>query len=197
MSDGPRVPGVPPGDEAEAGSTASRGISGRWRFALLCSLALNLLLAGAAAGTMWSWKRNHAMGGGGGRGAAELALQGFIRSLPKDRAKELRQVVRQTGRPNMMPLISSVRQARRSAADALAAETFDKAKLTAAFSGIDAAEAATKSAARTVIVAAAEKMTPAERQALAERWKSRRPHMFMDPPERRERQGKKVEETAP
>jgi uncharacterized membrane protein len=183
--------------ESPQDAAAPPGMSGRWRLVLLTSLALNLLLAGAAAGTMWSLKRSHAVGGGGGRGGAELALQGFIRSLPKDRAKELRQVIRQTGRPNMTPLIASVRQARRSAAEALASETFDKTKMEAAFSNIDAAEAATKAAARNVIIATAERMTPVERQSLADRWKSRRPQMFLDPPERPAGKRKKADEEKP
>ena len=78
--------------------------------------------------------------------------------------------------------MNAVRQARRGAAEVLAAETFDSAKLTAAFSGIDTAEAATKSAIRKTLIAAAAKMTTTERQALAAHWKKRKPHMFEDMP---------------
>jgi uncharacterized membrane protein len=187
--------GPPNPSQGSQSDTPSRSApSGLWRWLLLSSLALNLLLAGTAAGGMWHWKRFHHTASGGGRGAAEMALQGFIHSLPKERAKELRRVIRQAGRPDILPLIKSVRQARREAADVLSADTFDKAKLVAAFSNIDAAEAATKAATRGVVMAAAEKMTAAERRALTERWKARRPHLFQDPPE--ESEGKKMKKSA-
>ncbi len=190
MSDTSQGPGSEP-------QVSSRTPSGLWRWVLLGSLALNLLLAGTAAGGMWHWQRFHSMAPGGGRGATEMALPGFIRSLPKERAKELRRVIRQQGRPNILPLIRSVRQARREAADVLAAETFDKAKLGTAFSNIDTAEAATKAASRGLVMAAAEHMTAAERRALAERWKARRPHLFVDPPEHPAGKKKKSAEPSP
>jgi uncharacterized membrane protein len=164
---------------------------GVWRWLLIGSLALNLLFAGTAAGGLWHGKRFHHTASSGGRGAAEMALQGFIHSLPKERAKELRRVIKQAGRPDILPLIKSVRQARREAADVLSADTFDKTKLVAAFSNIDAAEAATKAATRGVVMAAAEHMTAPERRALTERWKARRPHLFLDPPEEPESKKKK------
>lgn len=155
--------------------------SNRWRYLLIGSLALNLIFAGLTAGSVWKWRHHGGMGGRGGP-AADVALQGFLRTLPKERAKELRQAIKQDGRPDMRPLVNAVRQARRDAAGALAAETFDSAKLTTAFSGIDTAEAATKAAIRKTMIAAAAKMTPAERQALADRWRKRKPHMFEDMP---------------
>ena len=153
--------------------------SGRWRLLLLGSLAINLLLAGAAAGSLWTWKRHHTMGGSA-HGTSELTITSFVKTLPKERAKEVRRLVKQQDRPDVLPLLARVRQARRDAADVLAAPAFDQEKLTSAFAGIDTAEAAVKAAARGSLIAVAEHLSPAERQALAEHWKARRPRHFQD-----------------
>ena len=151
----------------------------RWRQLLFASLAINLLFAGAAAGSLLTWKRHHGSGGKSQDGK-ELAITGFIKSLPKERAKELRRLIKQQKVPDFDPLMENARQARRNAADVLAAETFSKDKLTAAFAGIEAAEGTMKSTARALLIDVAEHLTQAERQALADRWKSRKPHMFED-----------------
>ena len=165
------------GEAAPAGS-----MTGRWRLFLLASLALNLMLAGATAGHFIYAKRHHVSGSGGARGAPELALQGFLKTLPKDRAKELRQLIKTGERTDQAPLFASVRKARRDAAQVLSAENFDRAKLAAAFANIDAADAAAKAAARMSLLALADHMTAAERLAMAERWKARRPQLFDEAP---------------
>lgn len=153
--------------------------AGRWRLVLLASLAINLLFAGAFAGSFWQSKRHHLKGGG--RGTTELGIQGFLKSIPKERAKELRLLMKQNAVADVEPLISSIRQARREAAAALSAQTYDRDSLTLAFGRIDEAEATAKVAARASLLALAPHMTAAERQAMAARWKARRPHMFEDP----------------
>ena len=176
-------PGNDQGPEPKAADrvAATAPLPARWRIFLLASLALNLVFAGMAAGSLWSAKRHHSLIGNS-RGTTDFAIPGFIKSLPKERAKELRKLIKQQDRPDLSPLTAAVRQARRDAAAALAEATFDREKLTAAFSGIDVTEAAAKAAARSSLIALAEHMTPAERQTLAERWKARRPHMFEDSP---------------
>lgn len=183
------------GSHRSSGAASANAPSRRWRALLLASLALNLMFAGLAAGTAWTWKRHHTSPAAG-RAATDFALQSFIASLPKDRARELRRVIRQNGRPNILPLMSAVREARRGAAGVLAADTFSREELVAAFSAIDQAEAASKAAIRGVIVAAAGQMTAEERRALAARWKARRPHLFEDPPERPARSVKKKDKAA-
>lgn len=176
-----------PGNERGSGApladnaAATAPPSGRWRIFLLGSLALNLVFAGLAAGWLLSAKRHHSLSGSA-TGTSDFAIASFIKSLPKERAKELRRLVKQQERPDLLPLTASIRQARRDAAAVLAEATFDRQKLTAAFSSIDAAEAAAKAAVRSTLIALAENLTPAERQTLAERWKARRPHLFEDPP---------------
>jgi uncharacterized membrane protein len=150
--------------------------AGKWRALLIASLALNLLIAGIAGSAMFRHRHGHGMGG---RGTEEIGLQGFLKSLPAARAKELRAAVKGE-KADMKPLFDATRAARRQAADAIAAEPFDADKLTQAFGTIDAAEANVKAAARTAIVKAAGLMTADERKALAEHWKSRRAKFFRD-----------------
>lgn len=180
MSDSPDQTGLIP-DAPGPGTPPPPAVTGRWRIFLLASLALNLMLAGAVAGHFIYGRRHHATGGGE-RGTHELALQGFLKTLPKERAKELRQIIKSGERLDHAPLVASVRQARRDAAVVLAAEAFDRTKLSAAFARIDAADAAAKAAARTTLLSLAEHMTAAERQAMAERWKARRPYLFEEAP---------------
>lgn len=171
--------------------------SRRWRFLLLASLALNLAFAGMAAGLMWNWKRHHDGAGGRAGALSDVALQGFLKTLPKARAKDLRQAIKQEGRPDVRGLTNAVRQARRQAAQSLAAEPFDSAKLTEAFSGIDAAEAANKAAIRKTLITAAGRMTAAERQALASHWKARKPRMFEDLPAKDDTKSSTDDDAAP
>ena len=152
--------------------------TGKWRAILIGSLALNLLVAGVVAGSWIQHKRHHPMMGfGGSRGTEEIGLHGFLRTLPKERASELRALVKGE-KPDLKPLFAATRAARLAAADAMAAEPFSKDGLTEAFGKIDAAEANVKAAARTVITAAAGHMTAQERLALSERWKSKRAKFF-------------------
>ena len=183
MSGTLQEPGNEQGSKPKAADSAAATamLPARWRIFLFGSLALNLLFAGLAAGSLWSAKRHHSLIGNS-RGTSDFAIPGFIKSLPKDRAKELRKLIRQQDRPDLSPLTAAIRQARREAAAALAEATFDREKLTAAFSSIDVTEAAAKAAARSTLIALAGLLTPAERQTLAERWKARRPQMFEDPP---------------
>ncbi len=151
--------------------------TGKWRALLICSLALNLLVVGIAAGSVWRHRHHHNFAGGGGRGTEEIGLRSFLKTLPPERAKELRTLIK-SAKPELKPLFDATRAARRTAADAMSAEPFDKDKLTGAFGKIDEAEAAMKAAARSVITNAASQMTAAERLALAERWKARRAKFF-------------------
>lgn len=191
-------PGNERGSDLKAGvsAAAKATLPSRWRIFLLGSLALNLLFVGLAAGSLWSGKRHYSLMGNA-RGTSDLAIPGFIKSLPKERAKELRKLIKQQVSPDLTPLTAAIRQARRDAAAALAEATFDREKLTAAFSSIDVSEAAAKAAARSTLFALAQQLTPAERQILAERWKARRPHLFEDPPAPAEQRQKQSDEPPP
>jgi uncharacterized membrane protein len=151
--------------------------SGKWRALLMASLALNFVFAGLAASTLWK-KRVHT--NSGSQRVEELGLQGFLRTLPRERAKELRALIKDE-KPDLKPLNEATRQARRSAAETLAADPFDKDKLISAFANIDTTQANVKAAARAAVVAAAGHMTADERKALAARWKTRRARYFEGP----------------
>jgi uncharacterized membrane protein len=151
---------------------------GKWRALLMASLALNLVVAGIAASHTWQHRQLGRAGSAGNAG--EFGLHGFLRDLPRERAKELRALIKGE-RPDLKPLVEMTRAARRTAADTLAARTFDKDKLVEAFGKIDLAEANVKAAARSVVVTAASHMTAEERLQLAERWKSKRARYFHGP----------------
>jgi uncharacterized membrane protein len=159
---GPRAPGAP---------------TGKWRALLMLSLAINLLVAGFAASAVWRHRHHHGMGGAAGRGTEEIGLRGFLKSLPAERAKQLKALT-EAGKPDFKPLFEATREARRQAADVIAAEPFSQDQLTEAFGKIDAAEANVKMAARTAIITAASNMTIDERKRLAAHWKSRRSKLF-------------------
>lgn len=169
---------------------------GYWRLMLLASLAVNLLFAGAAVGSLWIAKHPRPVSSSAS-GTPELAMTGFIRTLSKERAKELRRLIKQQGRPDIEPLMAASRQARRDAAQALAAEPFDGTQLKQAFDKIDTAEAATKAAIRSNLIAVAGQLSPTERLTLAERWKARRPHMFEDVQKRPRREKPAENDRAP
>lgn len=158
------------------GSAPSQGLSGAVKLVLLASLALNLLIAGAALGSWWSPGRH---GGGGTRGAEEVGVTGFAGRLPPERRKAIRKVLREN-RQDLSALHNEVRGARQDTAAALSAEPFDAARLRESFERIDAAESRLRSAARESLIKSAESMTPGERRDLSAWWQSRKPHLFRE-----------------
>jgi uncharacterized membrane protein len=149
-------------------SSPEKSAPTRRSWLLMASLALNLLVVGAIAGTLISGRHRH-FGGFGGYGrdggmGGELGLMGFVRSLPAERQRALREAA-DLQRGMMRPLRQAVRAARAEANTALSAEPFYAARLQAALSALADAEAKARSAATTVLVKAVNQMTPAERSA--------------------------------
>jgi uncharacterized membrane protein len=154
----------PPQAEKARGS---RGL----KYALIASLALNLLIVGAVAGTMfYGFKHPAPRFGQGAR--EDFGLYGLTHRLPEDRRKELRKQLRQD-RKDFRPLVDEIATARREAADKLAAEPFDKAALEAAIANVASKEQALRQAAVNVFLGHAERLTPDERKTLAEWWRKR------------------------
>jgi uncharacterized membrane protein len=168
------VPSMPDNQPAARGS---------WlKWLLIASLAVNLLIIGSALGHRFfghgHWR--------GGRGES-IGVMGYVRHLDRDRRQTISKIL-SAGRPNLRELREEVRQARLAAAETIAAEPFDKAKVEAALAAIAAADQKLRTAGTASIVDAVEAMTSEERRGLVEWWKSRRPHHFREPPEpRRER----------
>lgn len=142
-------------------ASASRGP--RWVWILLVvSLAGNLLLVGLIAGAAWLRHQS------GGPIAAAAGPFGFIRALPRERREALRQESREQI-AGLRPLWQTVREARREAERALAAEPFDAGTFLAAQRRVVDAEHAARLAGSKLLADAAAKLTPDERRRMA-RW---------------------------
>lgn len=170
MTDAPSQPG--PAQPA-AGSR-------RLKYALIASLALNLLIIGAVVGTMYGFGK-HRRGIGGGVRGEDFGLMGLTFRLPDERKKEIRQRLR-ADREALRPLANEVRAARRLAADKLAVEPFDKAALEGALSAAGEKDRTLRAAAIAAFLAQAEQLTAEERRMLAEWWMKRN-----EPPKERKR----------
>lgn len=147
--------------------------SRRLKYALIASLALNLLIIGAVAGTMYGFRKHPPRFGQGAR--EDFGLMGLTHKLPEDRRKELRKQLRQE-RTAFRPLIDEIGAARRDAADKLAAEPFDKAALEAALANVGEKERALRQSAVGVFLGHSEQLTADERRTLSEWWRKRSEH---------------------
>jgi uncharacterized membrane protein len=169
-----------------AGAGSPRGAPSWLKWALIASLAVNLLIIGGAIGHHFMGPHGHPWRGEG-RGGDEMGIMGYVRKLPAERRAELSKIVK-SGRPDVKVLREDIRKARIGAAEALSAEPFDREKVRAALGAIGAAETRLKQASSDSFLAAAGQMTAEERSGLVAWWKKRRPHQFREP---REDGGKK------
>lgn len=161
---------------SENGGAVSGGaVSGRPRWmkaVLIASLALNLLFVGGIARAMW-----HHRHGPGGRLGEDAGLMGFVRDLPGDRQKQVRDDIT-AARQTIRPLRKAVREAWTELNAALTAEPFDKDKYKAATDKLSEAESRLKSATAAALADTASKLTADERRLLQGWREKRRPHMF-------------------
>lgn len=141
----------------------------RLKYALIASLALNLLILGAVAGTMYTFHK-HGRPPPGGR--EDFGLMGLSRDFPGDRKKAFRKELR-ADREKLRPLLDEANTARREAADALAAEPFDRAKLEAAITKVRDRERDVRQSAIALFLGHAETLTPDERKKLADWWRKK------------------------
>lgn len=141
----------------------------RLKYALIASLALNLLIVGAVAGTMYGFRKHHPRFAERGE---DFGMMGLTRVLPDERRKEMRKLLR-ADRASLRPLMEEVRNARREAAGKLGAEPFDRAALEAAITNVAEKERTVRSAAVTAFLGHAEKLTAEERAKLAEWWRKK------------------------
>lgn len=159
----------------------------RLKYALVASLALNLLIIGAVAGTMMGHGRHPLRGGQG----EDFGMMGLTRVLPEDRRKEMRKLLR-ADRENLRPLMDEVRTARRAAADKLAAEPFDRAALEAAIANVAEKERTLRQSAVTAFIGHAERLKPDERAKLADFWRKK-----SEQPRRKKKDDKDAEDATP
>ncbi len=140
----------------------------RLKYALVASLAVNLLVLGAVAGTMYAFhKHGRPPPFAGSRD--DFGLMGLSRDFPSDRKKTFRRELK-ADRAKLRPLIEQANAARREAADALAADPFDRAKLEAAIANVREHERAVREKAVQMFLGHAETLTPDERKRLSDWW---------------------------
>jgi uncharacterized membrane protein len=133
----------------------------RWLWiVLIASLALNFLVLGVVARSMW-----HHPPPGGDR-IATIGLVGYVRSLPAERREELRRIMEEE-RPRLRPLRQELRQLRSELMETLRTEPLDKQRLAAAQKRILDSEIEMRRIINQTVVTVAERMTPEERKALA------------------------------
>ena len=156
---------VPPATEPVAAG------SRRLKYALIASLAFNLLVVGIVGGTMFGFGKHHPRPHFANRGE-DFGLMGLSRGMPDERRKEFRKKLR-ADREQLRPLMEDVRAARRAAAEKLAAEPFDRGALAAAFAVAGEKDRTMREAAINAFLTHAEALTHEERRTLSEWWKKK------------------------
>jgi uncharacterized membrane protein len=140
-----------------------QGLTRRGSVLLMASLALNLLILGTIAGSVFASRGERIAAPGGPTPALNGGIPGFVRTLPKERRAALRESVEQFQRA-ARPLRVEAFKSRVAAADALVVEPFDPERLKAAMWRLSDAEARLRSQSVDILVGVASKMTSAERQ---------------------------------
>jgi uncharacterized membrane protein len=139
------------------------------RLALMVSLALNVLIVGAVAGTLLM-SRHH---GWKGHDRKAFGLLGFAQTLPADRGDMIRQKIA-SEQAVLGPLRKAQRDARDAARAILTQEPFDAAKFKAALERAAEADAKVKSARMSLVATTAAQLTPDERRQLHNWFEKRR-----------------------
>ncbi|MGI9524295.1 MAG: periplasmic heavy metal sensor [Hyphomicrobiaceae bacterium] len=132
----------------------------RWLWiGFFLSLAVNLLVIGAAAGAIWHFKRSEKLRQVG----APRHFGAFLWRLPSDRRQAFRKMIRKR-RPELRPFREDVRAARREAAGVLRQEPFDREAFLAANKKFAEARARLRSAEAEFFPRIVEMMTAEERR---------------------------------
>jgi uncharacterized membrane protein len=141
------------------------------RWALIGSLALNVLIIGTVVGTLCISRFGHDRHREGFRGSP---LIGFARTLPRERSDFIRQKYADA-QPSLEATRKGIRDARAAVREVLTAETFDQAKLNAALDGIVAAQSSESRAKTALFGETVGQLTPEERRQLHDWLEKRRP----------------------
>lgn len=141
----------------------------RLRLALMVSLALNVLVIGAVAGTLLMSPKH----GWGGHKRKQSGLIGFAQTLPADRAEVIRAKIA-SEEAALVPLRKAERDARDTARAMLMQEPFDAEKFKAALARAAEADAKEKSARMSLLATTAAELTPGERRQLHTWFEKRR-----------------------
>lgn len=140
------------------------------RWALVASLALNVLVIGAVAGTLcfsrWGGHDRHGFKGS--------PLLGFARTLPRERADLIRQKLADA-QPSMETARKGVRDARGALRTLLPADTFDQPAFNAALDSLVQAETDMARSKKALFGDVVGQLSPQERKALHDWLEKRRP----------------------
>ena len=137
----------------------------RWtRWALVASLALNLLVVGAFASAAWRLRREAPFAGGPGNGN----LLSFTALLPPERRTAIMQLTAEQRRM-LRPLRAEVQAARLAARTAFLSEPFDREAFAKAQAQVIEAELRARKEAQALFLAIAGTLSKEERQSFA-RW---------------------------
>jgi len=153
-------------------------------FALLAlSIAANVFLGGFVAGRVFGGPAHHRPPMGAPLGPQGMGPQGMGPQRPplivaaESLSPEGRKIFRDTFEAQGERLrkdFETSRDLRRAFADAIAAEPFDRAKAEAALVALQASESESHRAAASLVIDAAEKMSPADRAVLVDAYRSYR-----------------------
>lgn len=148
---------APEGAPPQPPATRRRG----WmKILLVLSLALNLLMIGAAAGSHFLMRRDGPWGGNIGAN-----LMSFPGELPAERRRELWRLTAEQ-RKDLWQQWREVGKARRETAALLRAEPFDVQKFATAHTRLQEAETHARRASQPLVIAIARNLTAEERAKL-------------------------------
>jgi uncharacterized membrane protein len=142
-------------------------------FALIASLAMNLLFVGGFAAA--AWHLHHEM-----EEPKAPGLLSFIAGLPADRKAPLQKEIL-AAREAQKDLRANVRQSWLDANALLTVEPFDKAKFSAALAQLKDVEAHYRASIYNMVSDTAGMLTPDERKQL-QKWRADRRAKFLNPP---------------
>lgn len=140
----------------------------KWAWVLaVISLAVNLVVVGAAAGSLWAHRNGYWDGP-----RFMHRDHAFFQKLPEGRRDELRKLIGGM-KKERRPLWKMVREARGVAADAMKAEPFDENALREALKNLSDAEINARKAGEESIVNLVKSLSAEEREWFAEKFKNR------------------------
>lgn len=153
-------------DAGSQQSSAPEPAARRWPrlmgFALVASLAFNLLVVGVFAAAAWRHRFGPPMHARG-----QATVLDFTRTLPDERRRMLLEATN-AERLTVRPFRAEIRRARADVRATLQAEPFDAERFKGAQDRLLAAETRARNAAQSLIHAVVLKMSPQERSALAQ-----------------------------
>jgi uncharacterized membrane protein len=152
-------------DQPEAGSARflPRLRSRWWSALLVASLALNLLVGGIALGNYFAARSPERLMGAS---YVQLIPRQFFKELPRERRRELMEIVR-SNRGDLRELRKASEETATKLADVLEKDTYTEADATAVINSFATGSESLAAKGGAVVLDILKKLTPEERKALA------------------------------